>query len=474
MTIRPPHSQSLKRISHGAAILLLAALALPACATPSTATTPTASAADRTPAAGTLTPTPTALPTIEVDAAALRGITVRVWHAFSGPAYQIFTGQVAQFNAFNEWGINVLPSAYPDYVGLSDAIGTAIIANEAPDLVAALPEQALAWDADGWVVDLNASLTDPDWGLSVDSLAEIPAPFLAQDDVGGRQLGVPAQRSTRLLFYNETWAHELGFSAPPQTPDEFRQQACAANAAFRSDASIQNDGYGGWVVDSDWQTAYSWLLAFDGGVQDGDAYRFRSDANLEALQFIKGLYDDACAWVSTEPNPFNAFAGRKALFVSGDLAQVPYAAGVLSRAGNTDDWTVLPFPGAHGSVLVAYGPSYIVLKSTPERQLAAWLFARWLLSPEIQAQWVEATNLLPLRSSVLDMIQPYRTTYPQWDAAVADLPLAVVVPQLASWGKVRYVLEDGLTVIFRTNTPADGLASVLAEMDAMAEELNKR
>jgi ABC-type glycerol-3-phosphate transport system substrate-binding protein len=473
MTIRLPHPLAFRRTALRDAILLLAALALPACATPSTANSPTASSSEQVPAAGTLTPTPTALPSIDVDAAVLRGVTIQVWHAFAGPAYQIFTSQVAQFNAINEWGISVLPAAYADYGSLSDAVDTALISGESPDLVAALPEQTLGWDVDGRVVDLNPYIGDLNWGLGADALAEIPAPFFAQDNSGGKQLGVPAQRSTRLIFYNETWAHELGFNTPPQTTDEFRQQACAANAAFRTDASARNDGYGGWVVDADWQTSYSWLLAFGGQVQDGAAYRFRDDRNLGALRFLKGLYDDACAWVSTEPNPFDAFAGRKALFVSGDLAQVPYAAGAMSRAGNADIWTVIPFPGSQGGVLVAYGPSYSVLRSTPERQLAAWLFARWLLSAENQAQWVEATNLLPLRTSLLDMIGPYRTTYPQWDAAVADLPQARIVPQLASWRKVRYVLEDGMTVIFRTNTPVDQLASVLADMDSMAEELNK-
>ena len=138
----------------------------------------------------------------------------------------------------------------------------------------------------------------------------------------GKQLGLPAQRSARFLFYNQTWAHELGFSSPPATADEFRQQACAANASFRTDTSPQNDGYGGWIVDTNWQTTYSWLLAFGGGVVDGDSYAFRTDPNLAALQFLKGLYDDNCAWLSTEPTPFDSFARRSALFVSGDLAEV--------------------------------------------------------------------------------------------------------------------------------------------------------
>ena len=172
----------------------------------------------------------------------------------------------------------------------------------------------------------------------------------------------------------------LGFDNPPATADEFRQQACAANASFRKDKDPKNDGYGGWIVDTHWQTTYSWLLAFGGSVTDGNAYGFRTDPNLATLQFLKGLYDDHCAWLSTEPTPFDSFARRSALFVSGDLAELPLETESMSRLKNADEWTVIPFPGPQTSAVVAYGPSYTLLKSTPEKQLAAWLFARWLLS----------------------------------------------------------------------------------------------
>ena len=194
---------------------------------------------------------------------------------------------------------------------------------------------------------------------------------------------------------------------------------------------------------------------------------------LRPLQFIKKLYDDHCAWLSTDDTPFDAFANRHALFISGDLAEVSLAAESMSRLKNLDEWTLIPFPGTTGRVLVAYGSSFNVMKSTPEKQLAAWLFARWLLSPQNQAQWVEYSGLFPLRTSVLDQVGPYRDASPQWNAALGDLSLAQGVPQLASWSQVRYVLEDGARVIFQMNTPLDQIPSALTEMDSMAQELNK-
>ncbi len=416
-------------------------------------------------------PTLTPLPTVGVDPGSLRGLTIQVWHAFAGPANDLFTRQAAQFTSENEWGILVQPTAYGDYTNLFDSASTALDSGQPPDLVAALPEQTLTWDANGAVVDLNPYLTDPQWTLAAGAVADIPSAFWAQDNVNGRQLGVPAQRSTRLIFYNTTWARELGFSSLPASVQDFQRQACAANASFRKDTDPKNDGYGGWIVDTHWQTTYSWLLAFSGGVADGNAYGFRTDPNLAALQFEKSLFDSHCAWLSTEPTPFNSFARRSALFISADLTGLPAEVESMARLKNSDRWTVIPFPGLQGSVMVSYGPSYSVLKSTPARQLAAWLFIRWLLSPESQSQWVEATGMFPLRNSVLGMIQPYRQASPQWDAAVGYLSQAQGVPQLASWRKVRYVLEDGMTVLFQENLPVDKLPAVLEEMDSMAQEL---
>ncbi len=236
------------RLTRLPVLLLLTALILAACTPGSPApTTPTSTPDLPTSTAGsspapTLTSSPTPLPAIAVDPAALRGLTIQVWQAFGGPAADLFTSQAAQFTAENEWGIVVNSSGYGDYTSLFDAMNTALDSGHTPDLVAALPEQTLAWEALGAVVDLKPYLADPQWGLAADASADIPSAFWAQDNVDGKQLGIPAQRSARVIFYNQTWAQELGFNSPPATADEFRQQACAANASFLKDNDQTNDG----------------------------------------------------------------------------------------------------------------------------------------------------------------------------------------------------------------------------------------
>jgi ABC-type glycerol-3-phosphate transport system substrate-binding protein len=145
----------------------------------------------------------------------------------------------------------------------------------------------------------------------------------------------------------------------------------------------------------------------------------------------------------------------------------------MTAAKNSDQWTLISYPGVQKPLIVAYGPSYGVMKTTPERQFAAWVFLRWLLSPENQAKWVQATGLLPLRLSALPSLGEFESASPQWAAAVKDIDLARGVPQLASWARVRYVLEDGLNTVFQNNTPVAQLPAILIEMDTLAQQLNK-
>lgn len=445
---------------------LLAALLLGACSPQTARTTATPSPTGDSASPGS-NPTVSASPTpsIDVDPQALRGVTIQVWQAFAGAAAGVFIDQVAQFNLSNEWGIQVVPGNYSDYITLFETVEQAAAAGSAPDMLAALPEQILAWNDSSLLLDLTPYMGDPAWGMGAE-LNDMPEVFLAQDAVEGKQLGLPAQRSARFIYYNQSWARELGFNEPPATAEEFRQQACAANASFRSDTSPQNDGYGGWYMDTNWQSIYAWMLAFGGGVVNAGEYTFRTEPNLDALQFLKGLYDDHCAWFSNDLGALESFNRRLALFANGDLAEVALETQAMARVNNTDEWTLIPYPGSQGSALVVHGPSYSVFKSTPERQLAAWLFMRWILSPTRQAGWVDAYGLFPLGPTEMTVAPS-----PQWQAAVAGLSVAQGLPQLVSWQKARYLLQDGATFIFQTPIPLDQIPEILNEMDATAKEI---
>jgi len=421
----------------------------------------------------TATNTPPAESRLGVEPEALNGLVVDVWHPFYGAPSSLFESQIEEFNRTNTWGIDVQSRSFQNYTELYEQASAAVTGPDKPDVVIGLPEYAVEWRAQGAVLDLKPYVSDPVFGLNDTQITDFPSVFWEQDQVGDLRLGMPAQRTTRLLLYNQTWANELGFDDPPANATEFREQACEANQFMRSDEDPQNDSLGGWLIDTHPITGLSWLLAFGGGAQESAGFRFLTAENIEATRFIKGLSEDGCAWKTQNTEPLTRFVDRSSLFATASLEELPDLARAFASAGSTDKWTVLPFPGAADSALVVYGSSYILFESEDPDQLAAWLFVRWLLSPENQADWVNNAGLFPLQASTLGLLTDYVAGHPQWAKAVNLLPQASITPQLAAWRTVRVALGDGFNFMFRVDTPVGQVPSILAQLDAVVTDLDE-
>lgn len=447
---------------------LLLALLLTACSS----ATPVAPTSTPKPvkAVPTLTPTPAGLQ-IPVDS--LRGLTVRVAHPWFGSDASLFESQVDEFNRTNPWGIQVVAVGNMNYSELFENVSAALPTSESPSLTIALPEHARLWDFDGFVADLTSYLADPNYGWSESEVADFPSVFWAQDAEGERRLALPYQRSARFLLWNQTWAAELGFDSPPSTPDDFRQQACRARQSLTADAVPENDSFGGWLVDTDAMTALAWMQSFGGGVLEGNDYRFMTPANVSAFTFVRKLQEDGCAWMpAADTDPLTAFAARNALFITADLAQFSAVTRAFGTAGSTDTWRALAFPGEKPALPI-YGSSLVMFKSTPENQLATWLFMDWLLSPENDARSTQTTGLFPLRTSSLSWLTDYQASHPQWAQAVELIPAGGLQPQLGSWRLVRIMLGDGFAQMFRIGLPSDEVAKFLVQMESTSRDLSK-
>lgn len=437
-------------------------------------------AASVTPAA---TRTPTRLPTatatmpayLQLSPDEVRGIQLRFLHPWVGDAAEAIDLLVADFNRSNEWGIRVQASSAGSVGALYDQVN-ALEAGDWPNLIAAPAEYLFTWQQDdtGMLVNLNDYVQHADWGLSEEQIADFLPAFWQQDVTGDTRLGIPLLRDASVLMYNLSWAQELGFYRSPVTPEEFRTQACAAALALRSDNTISNDGMGGWIVETRGVTLWSWLRAFNADPSSAgmDDYRFASDEPADALTFLRGLLDDNCAWKSRLNEPYGYFATRQALFYSGMLEDVLTQFETMTRLGSEDQWTVIPYPSLDGEpVVVAGGPSLAITTSTPEEQLAAWLFLRWLVSAEHLAKLTEAAGGLPVMQSTIAEMQLFGARLPQWRAGLTYLKQAQTPPSNADWRLVRSLLEDAGYQSLLPSTAIEKIPDVLEMLDEMIVEL---
>jgi multiple sugar transport system substrate-binding protein len=433
--------------------------------------------AQKTDTAPTRTPTtaPTPASTLGIDPQDLDNITVTFWHVWNELPGSALEALVAEFNAQNEWGIRVNSRYTGTYDDQFASVLAALSTPEQPDIVVGYIYQTSAWDTNDQVVDLNPYVNDPIWGLGQSS-EDFFTPFWDSDVVAGKRLGIPALRSGQYLFYNQTWAEELGFDSAPGTPTQFRQQACAAAEANQQDDDRENDGTGGYILSTDYSVILAWIGGFGGDVvtSAGRGYQFDTPSVQNAFHYLRDLYDRGCAWLQEEQLPDTAFVFRRGLFASGSLLDVPEQFYTFSQTTNRDRWTLIPYPSNQGTPVVdVYGPSFGILQSSSERELASWLFIRWLAEPENQIRFTAATSSLPLGREAQQLMEA-RPLSPQWQAAVDALEYARSEPAFHSWMNVRWAVSDAATQLFRYYFTIDQVPTLIELLDNTAEELHER
>lgn len=417
----------------------------------------------------TVAPTVVSTPTVPpVDLGGLRGKEITLWHPWQGGLSNEMDQAIDSFNQSNEWGIKVQVKAFYNTGALSDAVESLATDSEGtkPQVIVATSEQLADWYVNGKsLLDLTDYVTSAQYGLSEGERNAYSPVFWNQDVAEGHRFGMPALRNAQILFYNSSWAKELGFSNPPTTPDEFKQQACEAGKVNNAATEISFHGTGGWLIDSDALTTMSWLAAFGANpVPDGEGkpYTFESEQSEQAISFTRQLYDNGCAWVGRNPEPYEYFSKRMALFYAGNLTDISSQKRIMDLQQSKDEWTILPFPGSDGKpVVYSGGYSYGLLQSEDkEAALAGWLLIRWLETPRVAAKLTVALPSIPVSSAIASELGDYQAHFP-WDGILPLFDQAKPAPALSSWRQVRRLVEDATWQIF--HLPVEGLEQVLPQ-----------
>ncbi|HXF64198.1 MAG TPA: extracellular solute-binding protein [Caldilineaceae bacterium] len=401
-----------------------------------------------------------------------RGQTVVWWHQHSGSREERLNEMIAEFNSTNECGITVEGQNQGGYDEIRDKMNASIAAGEAPAaLIVGYQNDQAFYQLNGALVDLNIFLNDPKWGLSEEEIADFYPAFLEQGVhpiFDNQRLGFPPNRSMEVLYYNQTWLEELGFDGPPTTPEEFREMACAA-------AEANGDGTGGYILRDDASGVASWTYAFGGDIlsEDGTTYTLTDPAVAESLAFLRDMYNDGCAYFFTEGYPNTEFAARRAIFAQGSSSGIPFYENdiqtIAQEEGREPDvWGVTAIPHTTPDpVQNVYGGDVMIPVTTPEQELAAWIFVKWFTSPEVQAEWVQASGYFPTRQSTSQYLDEYIETSTggqQWAQALALLEYGVYEPQLISYDQVRRSISEAFNAIMQG---AD-IESTLQELNELA------
>jgi multiple sugar transport system substrate-binding protein len=404
------------------------------------------------------------------------GTSIVWWHNHSDSREEGLATIVDAFNESNECGITVEAQNQGNYDDIRNKVNASIAAGELPAaLIVGYQNDQAFYQLNNALVDLNTFLNDPTWGLSEADKEDFYPSFFNQSvhpAFDNQRLGFPPNRSMEVMYYNETWMNELGFNEPPTTPEELREIACAA-------AEANGDGTGGFIIDTGASSVAAWTFAFGGDVlsEDGTSYVYNSPATVEAMEFLRDMMNDGCAYLFTEGFPNPEFAARRAMFTMGSSSGMPFYASDVANAAEEvgreeDAWSVIAIPHTTSEpVQNIYGGDVMVTATTPEQELAAWIFTKYYTSPEVMAEWVRISNYFPTRATTNDFLGDYASENPQWAAARDLLPFSYYEPQLISYQAVRDQAEQAFNAVLQGADAQATLDDLTQSANDLQEEL---
>ncbi|MCB0072666.1 MAG: extracellular solute-binding protein, partial [Caldilineaceae bacterium] len=276
------------------------------------------------------------------------GQTVTFWHQHTQEREEALNDIVSRFNENNEWGIEVVAEYQGGYGDIFNKMLNVLNTNEAPNLVVAYQNQAATYQLADALLDMNSLVDSAKWGLSEDDKADFFPGFYNSDvfpSFGNARLGFPPNRSMEVMYYNADWLAELGYDAPPATPDEFKEMACAAVQNPFS-AGVGDAPSMGYQLSIDASRAASWAFAFGGDVFDyeNNMFTYDSDASKAAMSFLQDLFDSGCAAIVAENyGDQTDFGNGRLLFTVGSSSGLPFYDSAVSE-GAGFNWSIAPLP----------------------------------------------------------------------------------------------------------------------------------
>ena len=384
-----------------------------------------------------------------VEALDPSGQQITFWYQHTRERETALQELIAEYNEKNEHGIVVKGEYAGTYSNIYNKMVVGIQGNALPSLVVAYQNQAMAYYRDGGIVDIAPYMDSPKWGLSSTEKSDFVQSFLKQDFISGAQVGFPPNRSLEVFYYNVDWLSELGFDNPPRTWDEFVQMCRLArdNPFSRSEDKGRSLGF---LIEAEASRLASLVFTRGGDLVDetSSRYTIETPAMRGALSMLRELMEDgSIELMGEEYGDQREFAAGQVLFILRSSSGLPFVTSAVED-GLDFTWTVTYPPNElEEPIINVYGASVSLCKTTPQQQLAAWLFVKWFTEPAQQARWVRASNYFPVRRSTASELGEYFEENARYKSAYELLDFGKSEPTLSGYQQVRRVLQEAMVEI---------------------------
>jgi multiple sugar transport system substrate-binding protein len=397
------------------------------------------------------------------------GQEIVLWHSYDGALRDALLAQIDDFNAVNPWHILIVPEYHgtPDH--LERDLTRAVAADKTPDLVIRAPSDV--WLLGEAVVPLQSYVDHAMYGLRSDDLKDIYPAMLdaARDPKSDALIGFPLGGEGVVLVYNADRLAGQNYFAPPTSWPLFNEICQATTHDTTGDGQPDVFGFG-FNPRADFATA--WLNSRGGSIISGDGTHttFNGPEGINTLATLRDTASSGCFYRSIDQDAIRDFARGKVAMFFALTTQLPEIFNAVEARGGFR-WGVAPVPyGRRSPTLTISGPAWVMLHSTPAKQLATWLFIRWFSETPQTVRWSELTGLLPLRKSAAQGLANVFTLNAGFKVAFDLLAVAQAQPAIPQWGSIAELLVHAVNASVEGNDPAQVLNEAARSADALLNQ----
>jgi sn-glycerol 3-phosphate transport system substrate-binding protein len=310
--------------------------------------------------------------------------------------------------------------------------------------------------------------------------------------VKGQLWPMPFNVSNPVLYYNKKAFQTAGLD--PNNPPKTLGEVKSAAQKLKDSGTVAQAGFGlkldPWYLEQ-WSAlgGKTYVNNGNGRKSRASSTTFDNATGKEIFTFMNQMVSEGLA----RTNPASGSSAFDNLLGIGNgnfgmTIDTSAALGTIQQVLAGGEYPnvelgVAPMPGpkGKGGVLVGGAANYIVNKSSPEKQAAAWQFAKFLNEPETQAEWAVGTGYVPIRQSAANLpqvqqrwadIPGFKVAYDQLVGGVANA--ATAGPVIGDYQGVRDVVLNSEQQMFGGMSPSAALKQAKQDANAKIEEYNSR
>ena len=413
-------------------------------------------------------------------------VTINVWHSMEGTNGEAFEAMVKNFNETTGKELGITANSVFQGSDTAGKLKTLIQTSDTKNM----PDVCLVYGASLPVVGEYAGTVPVDDMYGKGELA------LSKDDLNqgavqtytykGKQVSMPFNSSTLLLYYNKDAFKEAGLDpeTPPTTMAEIAE-ACkkltktedgkvtryGMNAELDRYLMVNlvgNQGDGTYFADNESGRA-GLITKINSETEIGNVYQAWAD--LAATGGLKYTYDNQNEEFATGKNAMT-------LMSSARIASVSKLA-----ADNGVDWGVAGLPDIkssdRGGACIG-GASLALFNNGDDAKMnAGWEFIKYAASAETQSTWSQSTGYLPINLGTkdLDTYKSFVAENPAVSFALEQFESSnpmVQEPVMMMQGSIDSAIKDGsINICEGRMTAEEATAYVVEECNRLFEEYNR-